>query len=371
MEMSDSLPEAVDRLSAGLARTPYTESELAVRLLVVTANDIPVHVILAVSHLATDAWAARVVKDDLARMMSGTDGEGGRRRRKVGQLSDRVAYEHSTEGVRHSERSIKHWQEQVSDFPPRDYLPSRSLPESPRFPAVSMHSDAVGAAAQILSTRLRVGTTAIFIGLSAVLLSRRSPASPVPFLVLCHNRFAPSTGALSGPLVQDFPLAVEIGQHRPEELLQIVHASVVDGAFSAQYDPVRLRAMLSDLPRTRAVPPELSYVVNVHTNTSGALRGARELARHVTMGDLRKLTQSTTLRDGAAREQADSNFYLVAVLRGGAARVTVRANTEYLSKSDIREFLGDLEQLVVAWAEHVRVDEDRASVAEPGRRLLS
>jgi hypothetical protein len=351
--MSDSRYDMVDPLAFGLARAPYTVPELAVRLLVVTANDMPIHVILAVAHLATDAWAAHVVKDDLTRIMSGTDREDGRRRRKIGQLSDRVAYENSAEGVQRSERSIEHWKEQVSHFPPRDYLPSRSPPKSSRFRQVSMHSVAVGTAAQTLSSRLRVGITAVFIGLSAVLLSQRSGASRASFLVLGHNRFTPSTSALSGPLVQDFPLSVDVGQHRPEELLRIIHASVVDGAFSAQYDPLSLRAMLGDLTRIHGVPPDLSYVVNVHSSTSGALRSVRELARHLTNGYLRRLTQSTTLSDGDARENTDINFYLTARLHGGGGLVTQRANTEYLSKSDICEFLGDLEHLCVAWADQV------------------
>jgi hypothetical protein len=353
VETPDPQREEIDRLAEALARAPYTASELAVRLLIVIANEMPTHVILAVSHLSTDAWAIRVVKGDLARIMDGADDEDERRRRRAEQLSDRVAYENSAEGVRYSARSIEHWKEQVSHFPPRDYLPSRSLPESPRFSAVSMHSDAVGTAAQILSARLRVGPSAVFIGLAAVLLAQRSGASRASFLVVCHNRFASSASALLGPLVQDFPLTVEVGGHPPEELLRVVHASVIDGAFSAQYDPGSLHAMLDDLTRSRGVHPDLSYVVNVYTNTSGS-RSGRGRARPLTGHDLRTLAQSTKLREDVAREQTGINFYLSTALRGGGATVLLRTNTAYLSKRDTREFLGDLEHLGVAWADQVR-----------------
>lgn len=331
--------EHANKILEELCAAPFTFPEVSVRAAVTADGESPVFIVLCVLHMATDARGMEVIADDLTSILD-TLGAGNYSTLsdELSHPSDRVAYEQSTEGLNRSIRSINYWKDQISLFGANSCPVPQQRPEWPLFKEVRMRSKALSAASNALCQRLQVSPAAIITGLAASLLCAKSEARGAGFLMFSHNRYDRRWSTTSGPLIQDFPIFVEVAGHSFPSLFRNIDRVNMMGSFYGQYDPEQLTVALARAAASAGFMPDISYAINVNTQ-AGSMKAAAKSFREV-----EPMMESADLTEGESLEQENMNFFLTVTYLPGEARALLRVNTRIFSISDIKNFLIDMER---------------------------
>ena len=343
---------------ARLMSVPFTVPEVAVRAALTTVGGQPTYVALAVFHAATDGLGARRLAAELtAWMCTGGSSPTGR---TIVQTPARVAYEQSDQGMARSHRSVAFWEQEVARFPPMAEGTTRSSMDGPASCAeFRIRSRALAVAADVLADRFKISASAVLTGLGAQVLCRAFRAAGVGFLVFCHNRFDPAADALSGTLVQSFPMYVAVestAAGSTEALLRRVSFALIGGSRYGQYDPTSLGDALERLAACRGWEPDLSYSVNIQADrTPTGSRPPRatigrdlgRAAEQESARDWDALTGSSQISESPGLERDDKAFYLTAWRAAEEMTVCLRVDTARHSRAEATAFLKELEQSAV------------------------
>lgn len=338
---------AAESVAEKLSSAPFTSPEISVRVAIVGHGGIPKHIVLSVFHMATDAWGLERMTTDLSRTVRvlAEGGDDVPKERPV-HPSDRVAYERTTRGLTQSMNSVRNWEQQVARFGPQACPAARHIPLYPAFREMTLHSEALPPAVEVLSRRFRVSVPALFIGVTAALLCRRTGNSGVGFLVLSHNRIGRNWVNMSGTMTQNFPVYVEVAARELTETFRDIDRRCSAGMLAGQYDPAHLASSLAELAHREGFTPDLSCGVNVIRGEDGEVAD-RDCPPPATVDDIRRLMKSTTVVAGTGLNYEDMDFYLVVVCRPAETMISLRANTSMFSLSEMEELVRDVESAVV------------------------
>ncbi|WP_280867738.1 condensation domain-containing protein [Streptomyces sp. SAI-127] len=328
-----------------LCAAPFTAPEVSLRVALITEEQRPVMLVLCAFHMATDAWGAGRIVDDLTSIMGSLrDGIFDLLSSFPTQVHERLEFEQGAQGVRCSERSLEYWGKQISRFPENSLPAAEGKPDGAPFREISMDSAALAATCRALAQRAKVGVGAVFIGLTATLLSAINGNAGVGFLVFTHNRYGRNWAKLSGPLVQDFPLYVEVAGRTLLEVARDIDQTTLSGSFYGQYNPTRLPSLLSSVSGSLGFNPDLSCAVNTKlSRESGPSTRERGALKVAAPQDVERLTGETRIDVGAGLHREDMNLFFSIDCRTHRAEILMRANTRIFSTSQMRDFLRNLE----------------------------
>ena len=334
--------ELVDRLAQHTFRH---DRELPLLVGIVLDDARPSHVVLAVSHLAADGWAADLLVTDLARLLDGTADAG-----PAWQPVDQARHESTGQGAARGLAAVDHWRRTVRTVP-RDLFPRVDRGErTARYVRVRLTSTALAVASTVVAARSGVSTGTVLLASAAIVLGRLVGRDEVPFQLIASNRLTERNRALVGPLAENALCVVDVAPARGAGGFD----RVARGAFAAglnayrhgQYDPDAVARVLEE-ERARG-GGELNLGCFFNDMRIGRSWGAGPDAPGDASPDaVRALRSRSTLSVTGTWDRQDATYFVSVGDWGGTCGLQLMADTALVPRERIDALLREMEEVVV------------------------
>jgi hypothetical protein len=311
-----SVAEARDTLVAA----PFDiAAEWGVRVAVVCRGDRPRSVVLCLSHLAVDAWAANLVVDDLRALFRAPARETTAR-----QPLEQAAAERTPDGLARQADALTHLRAVLLAAPPET---EGADPDD--WHLGELRSTVVDPAARAVAARCRTTAAVVYLAATAVLLGGRHVLKTIS-----HNRMTPEEQTCVAPFALDVFVPVDATDRPFDAVVAQTWTAYREAGRHARYDPAAVRPLVAEVAAARGTRPDLSVLVN----------------------DLRASTRppvapaATTFRWGEPFRLPGLTRYLAIADDGAAVVLSLLANGVALPRDEVPEFLSGVERLLVTEA---------------------
>lgn len=315
-------------LLAELTAEPFDyEAEWPLRAALITDGRRVSHVVLAFCHLAADGFGAEIAVRDLRMLIL----------RGAGRLAERppaprpldlAHWQAGPEGRRVAGRAASMWEkvphEVMFDSP-------AGPPDRPRVWRAQLASAAMDLAVRAVAARYRTSTSTVLLSATATLVGRATGRERCAVLPIVSNRFRRDMAGLVGMVSQEGVFAVDGVGRRFGALLRAADSATLRAYRSAFHDP-------ADRMRGDWVQPLCCF---------NDQRLARPGPAPCPPEEIRAALPATTLRWPLSQERLNCRF---CVHVSGSLEVSVTADSAYLPRPAMEQFLYDLESLLVAEA---------------------
>lgn len=281
-------------------------AEWGIRVTVVCRGDRPESVVLCLSNLAVDAWAADLVVADLAALLRGAD-----LLPPVWQPVEQAEAESTPDGLRERADALARLREVLLTAPVE---PAGAL--SGAWHLGELRSSVVDPAARAVAVRCRTTPAVVYLAAAAVGLG----AGPHVLSTSAPNRLTPAEKACVAPFAVDTFVPVDASREKFDAV--VVHAGDAyrEAGGRCRYDPTAVEPLVAQVAARRGRRPELSVLVSAF-RTVPAVRSP-VLTRHLTVaGD------------------------------GAAVTLSLLANDAVVAREHVPEFLDGMVRLIVAAAD--------------------
>lgn len=245
--------QALDAVLAELSSTPFDpEREPPVRAGLVRTGAGVRAVALALSHLAFDAYGARLLLDDLSAELTGHAGA------TSAQSGELVARESSRPLTDRSDATIARWLAALRPLPPGcGIVPTRRS----RFTGYHLGSTALPVAAQAAAVRTGTSGGSVVLAAFVAALQEVVPQPPAALQLIAGNRYYPDLSGYAGLALQNGLFVMP--PHTPvfDDLTGRTHHAALWAYTNARYDTRRLREAVFDL-HARGEAADLSWFFN-------------------------------------------------------------------------------------------------------------
>ncbi|MFD6887638.1 condensation domain-containing protein [Streptomyces sp. NPDC059957] len=339
---------AAGTVEAEFNRVPFTLPELSLRAAVISSDGVPKYVVLCAFHMAMDCHGMVSVLDDFRSFMSGhpvnAEGEVPSR---ITHPVDRAQMEGEADSVRRSARGIRFWEQELVKFPddPLPYIGHR--PESPRYKTFSMRSAAVRAASLEIAAELGVSTASVIHAMAATLVAKRTGSQKFGFVMAASHRFDADSTSYAGTLVQGVPVAVDMADRTPQEIISRTHRAGMLAALAGYCDPHDLADVLRKSYGPEETRARLACVVNLHLPDPEGARGQPTAGTGVTRAQAERLLTESRYDYVEGTTVENERFYLASQSDSTYFFITLRADTAAITSADIAGFLRDLERALI------------------------
>lgn len=306
--------EARDALGA-----PFdVAAEWGLRVAVVCRGDRPRSVVLCLSHLAVDAWAANLVVAELRGLLRAPAPE-----TPAPQPLEQAAAERTPESLARQAAALAHLRAVLlaapEDGPGAD-------PDD--WHLGELRSTVVDPAARAVAARCHTTAAVVYLAATAVLLGGRHVLKTI-----AHNRATPREQACVAPFALDMFVPVD-ADGSFDEVVARTWAAYREAGRHARYDPAAVRPLVAAVAGERGSRPDLSVLVNdVRASTRPPPAPA-----------------ATTFGWGEPFRLPGLTRYLAIADDGAAVVLSLLANGSALPREQVPEFLHGLEKLLVAEA---------------------
>jgi hypothetical protein len=314
MPVSGSVAEA----RAALGAEPFDiAAEWGIRVAVVCRGDRPRSVVLCLSHLAVDAWAANLVVDDLRALLRKP-----KRDNEVRQPLEQAAVEREPEGLARQAEALVYLREVLSAAPPE---PAEAA-DPDAWHLGELRSRVVDPAARAVAARCRTTAAVVYLAATAVVLGGRHVLKTIS-----HNRTTPEELACVAPFALDMFVPVEVSGEPFDTVVARTWAAYREAGRHCRYDPAAVRPLIAEVTEERGSRPDLSVLVN----------------------DLRAGTRPppapapSTFSWGEPFRLPGLTRYLAIADDGDAVVLSLLANGVSLPRDGIPAFLHGMERLIV------------------------
>lgn len=320
IRMCDSVEEA----RAALVTEPFDIfSEWGLRVAVVTRNERPRSVVLCLSHLAVDAWAANLVVDDLRALLRGAD-----RPEPALRPLDQAARESTEDSLRAQADALAHLRKVLLAAPPE---PAGATVDPGGWRLGVLRSSAVDPAARAVAARCRTTAAVVYLAAAAVGLG----AGPHVLKTITHNRLTPAEMTCVAPFALDMFVPVDVSGEKFDALVARTWDAYREASRHSRYDPAAVRPLVAEIAAERGHRPDLSVLVNDLRASSRPPAG----------------TGPTTFRWGEPFRLPGLTHYLAIADDGDAVTLSLLANGSALAQEQVPAFLHGMERLVAAAAD--------------------
>jgi hypothetical protein len=337
--------QAAEHLAEHYAATAFDyERDWPLRVGVVTTDGEPKHVVLGFCHLACDFGGSVFVVRDLESAIAGAGIDG----TPATQPVDLAEYQRSPDGARTARKAADYWARAYERIPNSMYERETGAPETPRYQRAFLISPALAQAAVTIGNRLGTGSSAVLNAAFAITMSRQTGHATTALLAITKNRFRDQTRNMVSTLAMEGLLVVALAEATDfDEVVGAAWRAAVPAYRYAQYD---------ERDRDRVVE-EVSTRRGVHVHPYACLNDLREddptTDQDIPFADTpaRDLLNRSVLSWLPPLNQVSCRFclHVANVPQGLAIRLT--ADTAYLRKQNMTDFLTAAEKLVVSATE--------------------
>ncbi|MEE1757685.1 condensation domain-containing protein [Streptomyces sp. SP18BB07] len=203
--------------------------------------------VLMLSHLASDASGARILRRHLLSVLDGAPDADGIDL-SCRQPLEQAAHERSPDGARGARRALDYWRHQLQEVPVFD-RPAVE-PGQPRFWQGLLESPGLGRAAPALAERAGISTYSVLTAAVALVLGRLAGRDRYCLAVMCSNRHTPALRDSVMNLPQRVPLTVDLTGSFTD-IARRAHTAALNGYRFGMYDPAAARALISSVGEQR------------------------------------------------------------------------------------------------------------------------
>ncbi|MHA6765559.1 condensation domain-containing protein [Streptacidiphilus sp. PAMC 29251] len=333
-------------LAARWEATPFDHAEeWPIRMAAVRSRGVVTHVVVTISHVATDGSGIALMLGELGERDPVT-GEPKNPASALGPL-ELAALQRTPSVQRQSELSLRHWERLLRAAGPRRFGPYVDRGE-PRYRRAIFESRALHLASKAVAARVGRSTTTVLLAGYAVAVARLTGITPALIQVVVSNRFRPGLGDVSHPLSVNGLLMVEVADASFDEVVDRTRRASALCSKYAYYDPAQLEELRARVDRERgAEAVELSCLFNdrrlgMGVESSGPVAPTRP--------ELEAARAESALRWG----EPFPRYLDKLMIQVGAALDTVeleiQVDTHHVSADQVHALMLDLEALVVGAA---------------------
>lgn len=339
--------ERADDLAAELASKHFDhDAEWAIRLALVCADQVPRHVVFAVSHVLSDGGGFQALIDDLFCLLRAPspDDEPAIR----WQPADQVRREQSRQSVRRNQAAIGYWRKHLERMPPSMFSGSPGPAAFPRFQELRLESRALTVAAARLAARCQVSVPdAVLTGAGLALAAVCGQTTSV-LKVIVGNRFDRDTRGLVAPMAQEGLLVVDYPAGTVADAARATSKAVRAAYFYGYYDPAAIDELLRAVAAQRGVEFDLTMFFNDQSaflNDPFGTEGAA-LEAQLAEAQARELLSETVIAPAGTMEAHGPTVFLKAQSGTDICALQLMADTAYLPPPRIEAVLRGIETIV-------------------------
>lgn len=329
------------RLAAQWDATPFDhEREWPIRMAAVVARGVVSHVVVTISHVATDGAGIAVMLGEL-----------GERDRISGEPKNPAAVgplqlaelQSTPSGRRQSEASLRHWERILRWIAPQRFGPYADRGE-PRYRRAFFESRAVHMASKAVAARVGGTEASVLLAGYAVAVARLTGVDPAVIQVVISNRFRPGLADVSHPLSVNGLFTVDVAGASFDEVVSRTQRALAQCSKYAYYDPKALDELRARINRERGEVVELSCLFNDRRPTFG-VSGQADPAP--SREELEAARDESTLRWGEPFSSYLDKLMVQVAATEAAVELEVQVDTHHVSADDARALMLNIESLLV------------------------
>ncbi|WP_194924653.1 condensation domain-containing protein [Catenulispora pinisilvae] len=324
--------------------TPFDHArEWPIRMAGVRARGVVTHVVVTISHVATDGGGIAVMLEEL-RQRDPVTGQPKNPEPAMGPL-ELAALQRTPAGRRHSEASLRHWERLLRTAGPLRFGPRTDRGE-PRYRRAIFQSRALHLASKAVAARTGGPASTVLLAGYAVAVARLTGIAPALIQVVVSNRFRPGLADVSHPLSVNGLLMVEVTDASFDELVNRTQRALALCSKYAYYDPTQLEELRARINRERGEIIELSCLFNdrrlgIGAEPAGPLPPRREL--EAAQGE-------STLSWGQPFPTYLDKLMVQVEATTDTVELEVQVDTHHVSVDQVQALMVDLESLLVTAA---------------------
>lgn len=337
-----------DGLAAELASAHFDhEAEWAIRIGLVSVEQVPRHVVFVVSHVLADGGGFQALIEDffgLLRASSG-DGEPGVRWQPI----DQVLREQSRQGVRRNQAAVGYWRKHLERMPASMFGCPSGVTASPRFQELRLESRALTVAAARVAAGCQVSVPDAVLTGAALTLAAASGQSACVLKVIVGNRFDRDTRGLVAPMAQEGLLVVDYPSGSFAEAARATSRAARAAYYYGYYDPVAVSELLGAVAARREVRLDLTVFYNDQSEflddafDADRATGDAELPE----AEVRKLLRDTVIVPAGTMEAHGPKVFLKAQCGADICALQLMADTAYVSLATAEKVLRGIETVML------------------------
>lgn len=339
-----------DRVARELAdqweATPFDHAEeWPIRMAAVRSQGTVTHVVVTISHVATDGGGIAVMLGELSERDPVT-GEPGNPASALGPL-ELAALQRTPSAQRQSDFSLRHWERLLRSAGPLRFGPRVDRGE-PRCLLASFESRALHLASKAVAARVGSSTSSVLLAGYAVAVARLTGITPALIQVVISNRFRPGLAEASHPLSVNGLFLVEVADGSFDEAVDRTQRASALTSKYAYYDPARLEELQARIDRERGEEAvDLSCLFNDRRFGIGVEPpGQPAPSRH----ELEAAQSESALRWGRPIPQFRDKLMIQVGTAMDTVELEIQVDTHHVSMDELQALMLDLEALVVGAA---------------------
>jgi Condensation domain len=243
-----------------LERFDFTR-DWPLRMAVLRHRGACLHLVWALSHLATDGGGHVLLLDDL---IAGETAGTAAARAQHPDVLDLARTEQTAELRRLSTRTIRYWESQLSHIPAQTFgEPGRPPAEAgPRYWQARFSSPAAHLAMLAIARRTGTDLSRVTLAVISTAIGRATGVSPLVVKVMVNNRFRPGLADVIAPIAQNSVVTIDVADACLDEVVARVRGASMTAGMRAYYDPDELRTVMARLDAERGYPATVTCRIN-------------------------------------------------------------------------------------------------------------
>jgi hypothetical protein len=315
------------------------ERDWPVRAAVICRDGVPTHLVEILCHLVTDAFGGAALLNDLANRDPAT-GEA-RRPPPPMQPLDQLRWQRSPAGQRQSANALRYWERLLREISPRRFRGSAD-PRRPRYWEAEFDSPAMLLAVSAIARRTGADSSIVLFAAFAASVVRITGINPAVIQAVVSNRFWPDMADVVSPINQTTLRRVDVADATLDDVVGRVRQSTLAALKAGYYDPRRLDELVARIAAERGDDLDIACYFNDRRVTPAADPGAGPTAEA-----LRAARQRTTFRWARQRDEPFERLFLHVEPATASIRLTVCADTHFVSPADMRACVLGMEALTI------------------------
>ncbi len=342
LEIWDAEPDDPDRVAADLADRWREivfddENEWPIRMAVVRHNRAVTHVVVLVSHIATDGTGIITMVRDLQRRTSTQP--------PAARPLDLARLQRSPGMQRHTDAALRYWETHLRAVPVNRFDGPAHV-DGPLFHRVIWTSTATHLAIRAIADRARSDTGTVLLAAFATVLTRVTGRGPFVAQTIVGNRFRPGLADIVSPVTQSGLCVLDIDGLDFDQAIRKARKASMAASKNAYYDPRAREDLFDRIATERGAPVDLQLLYNDRGVTD------REPAdESVPTAALIDAALSRT----AVLHRAPMPFFsdkLMVNVEGvpGTVQITAEMDARYMPVDQLIAILGEVESVTTASA---------------------
>jgi hypothetical protein len=337
----DDPDRAASALAAQWEATPFDHAaEWPIRMAAVRYQGAVTHVVVTISHVATDGGGIAVMLGELGERDPLT-GEPKNPPSPTGPL-ELAASQGSPSGRRQSDVSLRHWERLLRSAGPRRFGPAVDRGE-PRYRRAVFESRALDLASRAVAARVGDSSSSVLLAAYAVAVARLTGITPALIQAVVGNRFRPGLADVSHPLSVNGLFQVDVADASFDEVVDRTRRASALCSKHAYYDPEQLEELRARIDRERGETVELSCLFNDRRLGVGVEGPGPAPSR----AELEAARGESVLRWGRPFPTYLDKLMVQVGAAAGAIELEIQVDTHHVSAEEIKALMLDLERLVV------------------------